>query len=109
MSKFVCENKNCKDYGVIKFYSKESYSIVNNKYISSNQKCPQCGKMRKEILNNTPLSKKNISMAKYTSASPEIRKEILKKRSHDHFNKHVKHAKEDKLRETVKNFKNLGT
>ena len=63
------------------------YKMVNGELQSNNAPCPRCGQIRKEINPNRdiPISEKNIEIAKYSSASPEQRREILKKRSHDHF------------------------
>jgi hypothetical protein len=82
--------------------------MVDGELLSNNAPCPSCGKIREEInLNqNIPLSEKNIDIGRYSSASPEDKKNILKKRSHEHFEKEIKPFKEFKLQDTIKNFKN---
>jgi uncharacterized Zn finger protein (UPF0148 family) len=69
--------------------------------------CPVCGNLRREINPNENISpaEKNLTLAKYSMSSPEGRREILKKRSHDHFEKEIRPQKEEKLRQTIEAFK----
>lgn len=105
--KFVCENPDCPKFGVENEYLSNTFKIVNGHLQSNNAPCPCCGQIRKEInpYKDIPLSEKNIGIAKYSSASPEQRREMLKKRSHDHYEKEIKPFKEHQLHETVKQFK----
>lgn len=105
--KFVCKNPNCKKYGVEDEYLSNTFKIVNGHLQSNNAPCPCCGEIREEInpYKDIPLSEKNIEIGKYSSASPEDKREMLKKRSHDHFEKEIKPFKEHQLHETVKQFK----
>ena len=105
--KFICENPDCPKFGVEDEYFKTTFKIVDGHLQSTDAPCPKCGQIRKVINPNRdiPLSEKNIGIGKYTSASPEQRREMLKKRSHDHFEKEIKPFKEHQLYETVKNFK----
>ena len=80
--------------------------MINGQLVSNNAPCPCCGKIREEYNPNAnvPLNEKNIEIGKYTMASSESRKEMLKKRSHDHYEKEIKPFKEHQLHEAVKQF-----
>ena len=107
MSKFICDNKDCPKYGLEDEYLINTYKVVNGKLQSKNAPCPKCGEVRREVNDNVdiPLSEKNISVAKYSSASKAEKVNILKKRSSEHFKKNIKPFKEHRLQEAVKNFK----
>ena len=107
MTKFICNNKDCKKFGVEDEYTSMTYKVVNGHLQATVAPCPCCGEIREEINPNKdiPLSQKNIDIAKYSSASPEDKRAMLKKRSHDHYEKEIKPFKEHQLHETVKNFK----
>ena len=110
MSKFICGNPECSKFNFGDEYLKNSYKFVDGKLQSNHAPCPVCKSIRQEINPNDdiPLSEKNIDIGKYSSSSPEGRKEILKKRSHDHYEKEIKPLKEHRLRETISNFKKAG-
>lgn len=105
--KFVCRNEQCEKFGIEEEYLSNTYKVINGKLQSNNAPCPCCGEIREEInpYKDIPLSQKNIDIAKYSSASPEDKRAMLKKRSHDHYEKEIKPFKEHQLHETVKNFK----
>ncbi len=105
--KFVCRNEQCEKFGIEEEYLSNTYKVINGKLQSNNAPCPCCGEIREEInpYKDIPLSEKNIDIAKYSSASPQAQREMLKKRSHDHYEKEIKPFKEHQLHETVKNFK----
>jgi len=105
--KFVCENPDCPKFGIEDEYLSNTYKVINGKLQSNNAPCPCCGQVREEINPNKdiPLSEKNIDIAKYSSASPQDKRAMLKKRSHDHYEKEIKPFKEHQLHETVKQFK----
>lgn len=105
--KFVCRNKDCKKYGIEDDYSSVTYKFIGGGLMAECAPCPCCGQIREEINPNReiPLSEKNVSIGTYTSASPEQRREMLKKRSHEHYEKEIKPYKEHQLHEMVKNFK----
>lgn len=105
--KYVCENPECEKFGVEESFVSEIYVMRDGRLVGKNSACPCCGKTRKEINPNEqiPVGKKNISLATYTMSSPEGRREILKKRSHEHFEKEIRPVKEEKLRKTVEAFK----
>lgn len=108
--KFVCRNEQCERYGVEDEYFSNSYKVIGGKLVSNNAPCPCCGEIREEInpYKDIPLSEKNIEIGKYSSASSEDKREMLKKRSHDHFEKEIKPFKEHQLHETIKQFKETG-
>lgn len=105
--KFVCRNEQCERYGVEDEHFSNSYKVIDGHLVSNNAPCPCCGEIREEInpYKDVPLSEKNIEIGKYSSASPEDKRAMLKKRSHDHFEKEIKPFKEHQLHETVKQFK----
>lgn len=107
MNKYICENPDCPNYGKEEAFVSETYRLVGDKLQGKNAPCPVCGVVRREINPNEsiPISEKNIELAKYTMASSEGRREMLKKRSHEHYEKEVKPYKEHKLREAVSAFK----
>lgn len=106
--KFVCENKDCEKYGIEDEYVRTTYKMIDGHLVSENAPCPCCGKLRKEINEaaNIPISEKNLMYGEYSSASPEQKRAMLKKRSHEHFEKHIKESKEEKINAAVKAFKN---
>ena len=107
MSKFICRNPECPKFGIEDEYTSNVYRMVDGHLVSNNAPCPSCGQIREE--NNPaekiPLSAKNIDIGRYTMASPEERKEMLKRRSHEHYEKEIKPFKEHKLYEASKQFK----
>ena len=105
--KFVCENPDCKNFGVEFEELNNTYKMSNGHLVSDKAPCPLCGQIRKEISDTTPLSQKNIYIGNYQMASPEGRREILKKRSHEHYEKEIKPLREHKLNEAVKQFKSI--
>lgn len=107
--KYICENPECSHYGEVFEFTHTKFFFKKGELVSEHLECPYCGKDRKEINPNEeiPLSEKEIGYAAYSSASPQDKREMLKKRSHDHFMKEVKPYKEHVLHETVKNFQEL--
>ena len=83
MSKFICRNAECSNCGKIDEYFSNTYKMVDGHLVSNNAPCPKCGQIREEIVpgKDIPLSEKNIYLATYTMASPEERREMLKKMS----------------------------
>lgn len=108
--RYKCNNPQCSKFGESEFYSNETYKYINGKLTGENSLCPSCGKEREEINPNKdiPLSQKNLAIAEYSSASPEKKREMLKKRSHDHFDSHVKERKDYLMDKAMKEMKNLG-
>ncbi len=105
MSKYVCTNEKCKNFGVEVIISKNTYKLIDGVLRSDNDFCPVCGQKRQELNANIPLSEKNIELGKYSMASKEEKTAILKKRSHQHFEKKIKPYKEHIWHETEENFK----
>lgn len=105
--KFICKNEQCERYGIEDEYLSNTYKIIGGKLVSNNAPCSCCGEIREEINPNAniPLSEKNIEIGKYASASKEQKTEMLKKRSHDHFEKKVKPFKEHQMNEAMNQMK----
>jgi hypothetical protein len=107
--KYVCLNSQCENYQKEEEYHKESYSFVDGKLVGSNCRCPRCGQMRKEINPNAdmPLSEKNIGINFFSSMSAEQKREVLKKRSHEHFNKKIKERKDGLLNKAMSEMRDI--
>lgn len=83
-----CSNENCENRSS-KIKASEGFPELT---------CPFCGAPVKILGHES-----NIYGA-YTSASKEQKTEMLKKRSHEHFEKHIKPYKEYKINEAVQSF-----
>lgn len=105
--KYVCHNPECSAVGVEEEFFTETYQFIDGALRGKNAPCPVCGHIREEVNENEEISpeEKNVSLAKFAMASPEAKREILKKRSHDHYEKEIRPMKEEKLRKAVENFK----
>lgn len=104
--KFVCRNKECSNYNVEYNYLSNTYKYVNGVLLSNHAECPKCGCTREEInTDDVPLSEKNIDLLRFDMCTPEQRKDILKKRSHEHFKKEIEPYKQEKINQAVNNFK----
>lgn len=77
--------------------------------MGANSTCPQCGKIREEVSTNNaiPLSHKNIGISLYNGMSMEKKREVLKKRSHEHFKKEVEERKEGLLSKAKAEFREM--
>ena len=104
--KFVCTNTHCADCGVPFEYSRNTYRMIDGRLVSNNAACPKCGELRKEV-NDGDVDLRSMNIGRYSGSSMEDKREILKKRSHDHFNKEIKEYKENQLHEAMNQFKNL--
>lgn len=107
--KFVCKNEHCSRYGIEDDYVSATYKLLNDKLVASCAPCLECGQLRDEINDNEliPIDQKGVSIGTYASASPEQRREMLKKRAHDHYEKDVKPYKEHQLHKLVDDFKSI--
>jgi len=104
--KYVCRNPECSECGKEEYLSSERFFMRNGNYVGENAPCPVCGQIREEINPNTQISpaEKNISLMKFQMASSEGKREILKRRSHEHYEKEVRPVKEEKMRKAVESF-----
>ena len=104
--KYVCLNPDCKRYKVEDELTKESFHYEGGELVGEHADCPCCGRRRKFINPNEdiPLSQKETYYGKYSSASPQERREMLKKRAHEDYNKHVKERKDYLIHEAVRQF-----
>lgn len=105
--KYICENPDCPDYGKEEYMSSETFSFRGTRLVGKHADCPTCGRERKEVNPNADvsISEKNIGVLKYNMASAEGKREILKRRSHEHYEKEIRPIKEEKLRKAVESFK----
>ena len=110
-SYYICLNERCKSYGVKDFVTHEQFIYVEGKgLVGKNCNCPDCGQERKHVNPDAdiPFSEKNVEIGKYTSASKEQKAEMLKKRSHEHFEKHVKERKDYLMNKAIGEMRSLG-
>lgn len=99
--RMLCRNKDCERYGQADYYPSTTYRYRDGRLVSDDAACPVCGREREELNDNEdiPLSEKTVDIGRYTNASPEQRREILKRRSHEHFLREVRPRKEHMLEE----------
>lgn len=111
MSYYVCKNTDCSCYDVPDVVTRESFKYVSGVgLIGEHAACPSCGKIR-EYVNpqaDVPLSEKNVNFGQYSSASTEQKREILRQRSHEHFEKKVKERKDYLMNKAIGEMKSLG-
>lgn len=107
--KYVCENTDCSKYGVEEYYVSETFKYQDGRLVGSHAVCPSCGKERKEVNPNkdVPLSEKNIGVNLFQGMSTEQKREALRKRSHQHFNKEIKERKDGMLNQAMTEMKDL--
>lgn len=95
--KYICLNPDCERYNQEEYLVSERYRFINGKLIGEHCDCPKCGKERKQVDNpdaDVPLSQKNVQTNRMGGMSMEQRREVLKKRSHEHFKKEIKERKD---------------
>lgn len=107
--KYVCNNPECEKYGVEEYLSSETYRYSGGRMVGEHALCPSCGKERKEINPNTeiPLSQKTIGMNFFDGKNIEERREILRKRTHEHFNREIREKKESMISKAKSEFQEL--
>lgn len=108
--RYICVNPDCERYQQEEFLVSETYYYRNGHLVGTHCFCPKCGKERQEIKNpdaDVPLSQKNIGINSMGAMSMERRREILKKRSHEHFEKEIKERKEGLINSAMSEMKNF--
>lgn len=105
--KYVCENPECHKFGIEDYYVSETFSYENGRLVGKHSICPFCGVERKEVVNDVPLSEKNISVNLFQGTSVEQKREALRNRSHQHFKKEIKDKKDWMLNQAMTEMKNL--
>ena len=105
----LCKSADCRNEKKKDYYSSEVYKYINDSLLGEHQRCPKCGEMRKEInpANNVPLSEKNIGINLFDGMSKDRKIEVLKKRSHEHFQSKLKERKDELLNKAMTEMKNL--
>lgn len=95
--KYICRNPNCKKYNQEETLIKEAFKYKGGRLVGEHCNCPVCGKEREEVNPNidVPLSEKGVNIGQYSSMSATERRESLRKRSHEHFNKEIKERRDD--------------
>ena len=108
---YICQNPDCKAYNKPEYLNKEMYRYIDGELTGEHATCPYCGQKRKHHDENeaVPLSEKGAtSILSFNSASTEDKREILRKRSHEHFQKEVKEKKDHLMNKAMTEMKNLG-
>lgn len=108
---YICQNPNCKAYNKPEYLNEETYRYIDGEVIGAHAACPDCGQKRKRYNKNEnmPLSEKGaVSILRFNSASTEDKREILRKRSREHFQKEVKEKKDHLMNKAMTEMKNLG-
>lgn len=98
-----CTNTKCAHFDKVdhEYSITISYSKNGEKFCAQ-QVCPYCGQMREDVTEVIPPAKKNIQMGRYTSMSKDQKTDVLKKRSHEHYNKELKEQSEFKMQSAMK-------
>ena len=104
MPRFECTNEDC-SYSVT--FSKIKYVTHCGRMVPDvNIICPDCGcGMEKVVTDTVSFEDIQVSQNRFASLSEKEQKEVLKKRSRDHFNKHDKAIVEQKRNDTIKSIK----
>ena len=108
--KYVCSNESCPNFGVTEELHKESYKFVSGQgLVGEHCDCPICGKPREEINPNAevPLSEKQVTMNFFNGMSKEQKRELLRKRSHDHYESKIKERKDGLIQQAIGEMNNL--
>jgi hypothetical protein len=85
-----CDNNKCSVHTV----ENTAFMTVDDKVVYPSDICRHCNKKMKRVIE--PIG---ITIMKFDAMSPSAKREVLKKRSHVHFKKHI----EEKARDIVKN------
>lgn len=106
---YICQNPDCPKYGKKEYLYHEIFKYQNGELVGEHAICSSCGKIRKKISEgeNIPLSEKNISIGRFASSSPEQKREMLKKRSHEDYEKHIKERKDGLLNQAISEMRNI--
>lgn len=111
MSHYICRNEKCPCFDVPDEITRETFKYVSGEgLVGEHAACPSCGE-RREYVNpkaDVPLSEKGVNFGQYSSASTEQKREILKKRSHEHFESKIKERKDYLMNKAIGEMKSLG-
>lgn len=109
MKYYLCKNEKCARCGEKEDITRETFKFVRGRLIGEHSACPVCGQERECVDTDAevPLSEKQIYFAEYSSKSPEEKRESLRRRSHEHFEKHVKERKDHLINAAVKEMKGM--
>lgn len=106
---YICLNPQCENYQKSEYLSSESYQYIGGKLMGKNCPCPKCGQLRKE--NNPdaeiPLSEKGITFNFFSGMSMEQKRKVLKERSKQDFQKHIKERKDGLLNQAITEMKEI--
>lgn len=107
--KYICLNPDCSKYQLPEEVIRESFVMRDGKLVGKNCICLECKKER--MLDNPnekiPIAEKGIVMGTYASMSKEQKREMLQKRSHEHFKKEIKERKDGLLNQAMSEMRNM--
>ena len=91
--KFICE----KDGEILELF-KTTTRIVEGKALTTEAVCPKCGDYMKYIKEHEGFT---TNIGEFQMAEKGKKTEILKKRSHEHFKKHIAEKKRDMINKST--------
>lgn len=102
---YICENPSCEGYNktvVVQWDGSNALDLKNK------TTCPHCNQKMKSIdSTKTRVSIHNVATSKLSTMSIIDRKQMLKKRSDDHYKKNIKDKKEYMDNQFIKQAKNI--
>lgn len=106
---YICNNPKCPNYGKKEYFSSETFKYHDGRVVGEHIQCPKCGLERENINPNKdiPLSEKNIGIGLFAGMSKEQKREVLKKRSHEHFKKNIEEQKEGLISRAINEMRNI--
>lgn len=107
--KYICKNIQCSQYNVERHLYTENYRYIDGKLQGEHAVCPVCGQICQCIDDaaSIPLSEKHIGVNTFNAMSTEQRIEILKRRSHEDFKRHIEDRKRGLLNQAVTEMSNI--
>lgn len=105
--KFVCKEDTCTSKENIVDVHKVVMKFIGGKLVEQVY-CPTCGSLMQVYDDGSKPSLSSIHIGKYSSASKQDKREILKKRSREHFKKHIKPFKDHQMERAMGELKSIG-
>jgi len=102
--KFECSNPDCERLGNVVEEVKVVFVYEGTESLPK-LFCYKCGKRMTNITEILPLSDKNIQFGAIASMSKEDKVKVLRKRTHNHFNKEIRDRKEGLMGQAIKEMK----
>lgn len=103
--KYTCNNPNCERYQIEVEVQWDGSDVLNLKYKTTCPNCHQKMKCIDSVQNNNSVQ--NVVTSKLSTMSIVDRKQMLKKRSDDHYMRSIKSKKEYMDNQFIKQAKNI--